>query len=94
MLDLLASGIGASILVAAFAELMIPDTDTAICFVVSGSPKDEFEGLKGEVMDMATMLDTLATTTGMGMVAFGDWRWRNPSWLVRRVKSQAEGAMV
>ena len=43
---------------------------------------------------MATMLDSLAPTTGIGMVAFGDWRWRNPSWLVRRVKSQAEGTMV
>ena len=85
---------GASILVAAFAELKIPDTDTAICFVVSGSLEYEFEGLKHEVMDMATMLDTLAPPTGIGRVAFGDWRWRNPSWLVRRVKSQAEGAMV
>lgn len=94
MLDLLASGMGASILVAAFAELKIPDTDTAICFVVSGSLEYEFEGLKHEVMDMATMLDTLAPPTGIGRVAFGDWRWRNPSWLVRRVKSQAEGAMV
>ena len=85
---------GASILVAAIAELKIPDTDAAICLVVSGSPKDEFEGLQREVMDVATMLDALAPPTGSGMVAFGDWRWRNPSWLVRRVKSQVEGAMV
>lgn len=62
----------------ALVELRIPDLDIVICLDVSGSMEDEIDGLKREVADLAKVLDTLAPSTGIGIVAFGDRRWRQP----------------
>ena len=62
----------------ALADLKIPDLDIVICLDVSGSMEEEIEGLKREITDLANVLDTLAPSTGIGVVAFGDRRWRNP----------------
>lgn len=44
--------------------------------------------------DLANLLDTLAPSKGIGEVAFGDRRWRNPDWLVRPLRPQREPAVV
>ena len=62
----------------ALADLKIPDLDIVICLDVSGSMEEEIEGLKREITDLANVLDTLAPSTGIGVVAFGDRRWRTP----------------
>ena len=62
----------------ALADMQFPDMDIVICLDVSGSMREEIEGLKREITDLANVLDNLAPSTGIGVVAFGDRRWRNP----------------
>ena len=60
------------------ADLKIPDLEIVICLDVGGSMEGEIEGLKREITDLANVLDTLAASTGIGVVAFGERRWRTP----------------
>ena len=62
----------------ALTEMQIPDMDIVICLDVSFSMSEEIEGLKREITDLANVLDNLAPSTGIGVVAFGDRRWRTP----------------
>ena len=62
----------------ALTEMQIPDMDIVICLDVSASMTEEIEGLKREITDLANVLDSLAPSTGIGVVAYGDRRWRNP----------------
>ena len=62
----------------ALADLKIPDLDIVICLDVSGSMEEEIEGLKRGITDLMHVLDTLAQSTGIGVVVFGDRRWRTP----------------
>ena len=62
----------------ALTEMQIPDMDIAICLDVAASMSEEIEGLNREITDLANVLDSLAPSTGIGVVAYGDRRWRNP----------------
>ena len=62
----------------ALTEMQIPDMDIVICLDVSFGMSEEIEGLKREITDLANLLDNLAPSTGIGVVAFGDRHWRTP----------------
>ena len=50
----------------------IPDLDIVICLDVTGSMRREISGLKREIRDVARVLNALAPSAGIGVVAFGD----------------------
>ncbi len=56
-------------------EIEIPDIDIAICLDVTGSMGDQIEGLQKQIVDLANVLDALAPSAGVGVVAFGDRAW-------------------
>ena len=62
----------------ALTEMQIPDMDIVICLDVSFSMSEEIAGLKREITDLANVLDNLAPSTGIGVVAFGDLYSRTP----------------
>ena len=53
-------------------ELRIPPLDIVICLDVTGSMSDQIQGLKQEIDDLARVLDHLAPSVGIGVVAYGD----------------------
>ena len=57
-------------------KVRIPDLDVVICLDVSGSMTNQIDGLKQEISDLARVLDRLAPSTGIGVVAFGDRNWQ------------------
>ena len=59
-------------------EIEIPDIDVVVCLDVTGSMKDQIEGLQQQIVDLANVFDALAPSTGIGVVAFGDRKWRRP----------------
>ena len=59
-------------------EIKIPDLDVVICLDITGSMRDQIEGLKEQVNDLAKVLDALAPTAGVGIVAFGDREYQQP----------------
>ena len=62
----------------ALAKARMPDLDIVICLDVTGSMTRQIEGLKREISVLAEILDGLAPSTGIGLVAFGDRRWQQP----------------
>lgn len=64
----------------ALAKARLPDLDLVICLDVTGSMRDQIDGLKREIAALAQILDKLAPSAGMGIVAFGDRRWRQTLW--------------
>ena len=50
----------------------IPPLDIVICLDVTGSMSDQIHGLKQEIDDLAQVLDRLAPSVGIGVVAYGD----------------------
>ena len=59
-------------------KVKIPDLDLVICLDVTGSMSDRIEGLKREINDLANVLDSLAPSAGIGVVAFGDRKYQTP----------------
>ena len=59
----------------ALMEARIPPLDIVICLDVTGSMQDQIHGLKQEIDDLARVLDRLAPSVGIGVVAYGDRRW-------------------
>ena len=60
------------------SKAQLPDLDLVICLDVSGSMEKQIEGLKRQIRDLALVLDSLAPSAGIGVVAFGDRRWVRP----------------
>lgn len=60
------------------ASVRVPDLDLVICLDITGSMREQIEGLKREITDLARVLDRLAPTAGVGIVAFGDVRYDLP----------------
>ena len=66
-------------------ETQVPDLDIVIRLDGSASTSEEIEGHKREIADLGNVLDTLAPSTGIGVVAYGDRRWRNPIYVQKIV---------
>ena len=62
----------------ALAKARMPDLDIVICLDVTASMTQQIDGLKREISVLAEILDSLTPSTGIGLVAFGDRRWRQP----------------
>ena len=62
----------ASALEAARMEVRIPPLDIVICMDITASMSEQIEGLKQEINDLARVLDRLAPSVGIGVVAYGD----------------------
>ena len=59
-------------------DVEFPHIDLVIALDVTGSMGDQIEGLKAEIDDLAAILQRLAPSVGMGIVAFGDREWTRP----------------
>ena len=59
-------------------EVEFPHIDLVIALDVTGSMGNQIEGLKAEIDQLATILQRLAPSVGMGIVAFGDREWTQP----------------
>lgn len=57
-------------------DFIIPHLDIVICLDVTGSMTYQIEGLKREIASLSEVLDRVAPSVGIGLVAFGDRRWR------------------
>lgn len=57
---------------AALMDVRIPPLDIVICLDVTGSMEDQIQGLKQEINDLARVLDRLAPSVGIGVVAYAD----------------------
>ena len=64
-----------SALAAQLKEIRIPHLDVVICLDITGSMGDQVESLKQEISALARVLDRLAPSTGIGVVAYGDIRY-------------------
>ena len=51
------------------SELTIPHLDIVICLDVTGSMRDQIEGLKREISSLAEVLDRISPSVGIGIVA-------------------------
>ena len=56
-----------------------PHLDMVIALDVSGSMRDQLTQLKLEIDQLARVLDGLTPSLGIGIVAFGDRRWDEPT---------------
>ena len=56
----------------ALTEVRIPPLDIVICLDITGSMSEQIQGLKQEIDDLARVLDRLAPSVGIGVVAYGD----------------------
>ena len=57
------------------SQARLPHLDLVICLDITGSMRDQIEGLKLEIADLADVLDRLTPSTGIGVVAYGDIRY-------------------
>ena len=53
-------------------QVRIPHLDLLICLDITGSMVDQIQGLKQEIVDLARVLDGLAPSAGIGVIAYGD----------------------
>ena len=60
------------------ATVRIPPIDVVICLDITGSMHGQIESLKQEIRDLARVLDRLADSAGIGVVAYGDVVYRRP----------------
>ena len=74
-------------------EIEIPDIDIVICLDVTGSMGDQIAGLQQQIVDLANVLDALAPSAGVGVVAFGDRAWRRPLYVQRIVETAQAAAL-
>ena len=59
-------------------DLEFPHLDLVIALDVTGSMRDVIEGLKDEIDGLSSVLQRLAPSVGVGVVAFGDREWPRP----------------
>ena len=59
-------------------DVEFPHIDLVIALDVTASMGDQIEGLKAEIDELAAILQRLAPSVGMGIVAFGDREWTRP----------------
>ena len=59
-------------------DLEFPHLDLVIALDVTGSMRDVIEGLKAEIDGLSSVLQRLAPSVGVGVVAFGDREWPRP----------------
>ena len=59
-------------------ELEVPHLDLVIALDVTGSMRDEIEGLKAEIDGLSSILLRLAPSVAVGVVTFGDRQWPQP----------------
>ncbi len=64
--------------VVAQTELIVPHLDIVICLDITGSMAGQIDGMKREISSLADVLDRLSPSVGIGIVAFGDRRYRRP----------------
>ncbi len=62
----------------ALAKARMTDLDLVLCLDVTASMSQQIDGLKREIGVLARILDSLAPSTGVGVVAFGDRMWSRP----------------
>ena len=62
----------------ALANAKMPPLDIVICLDVTASMTEQIDGLKREISVLAEILDRLAPSAGIGIVAFGDRTWSQP----------------
>ena len=74
-------------------EIEIPDIDVVICLDVTGSMGGQIAGLQQQIVDLANVLDALAPSAGIGVVAFGDRAWRRPLYVQRIVETAQAAAL-
>ena len=74
-------------------EIEIPDIDIVICLDVTGSMGAQIAGLQQQIVDLANVLDALAPSAGVGVVAFGDRAWRRPLYVQRIVETAQTAAL-
>ncbi len=60
------------------SEIKIPDIDLVIALDISGSMRGEIAGLKDQIDELAVVLDKLAPSVGIGVIAFGDRLYDSP----------------
>ena len=58
---------------------LIPSLDVVICLDITGSMRDQIAGLKQEVVDLARVLNAVAQSAGIGIVAYGDIKYDQPT---------------
>ena len=59
-------------------KVKMPDLDVVICLDVTASMTEQIDGLKREIATLAQVLDGLAPSAGIGVIAFGDRAWQQP----------------
>ena len=59
-------------------QVRIPHLDVVICLDITGSMGNQIEELKTEITDLARVLDGLAPSAGIGIIAYGDIVYRQP----------------
>ena len=57
------------------ARIRIPELDIVICLDVSGSMGEYIDQMKQQIADLATVLDRLSPSVGIGIVWDGDRLW-------------------
>ena len=57
------------------SDVKVPDLDLVICLDLTSSMGGVIDALKREIRDLGSVLDALAPTVGIGVVAFGDTTW-------------------
>ena len=60
------------------SDVKVPDLDLVICLDLTSSMGGVIDALKREIRDLGSVLDALAPTVGIGVVAFGDTIWDRP----------------
>lgn len=59
-------------------QLEFPHVDLVVALDVTGSMTGPLDGLKSEIDQLVDVMSKLAPSFAMGIVAFGDRRWRTP----------------
>jgi len=60
------------------STVMIPPLDIVICLDITGSMYSQIDGLKAEISALSEVLDKISPSVGIGVVAFGDRRYKQP----------------
>ena len=58
-------------------RVRFPHLDLVIVLDITGSMRNEIDGLKAELNDLSSVLMSLAPSVAIGIVAFGDENWRD-----------------
>ena len=59
-------------------SIIFPHVDLVVCLDVTASMESQIAVLKREIQSLVAVLDRLAPSVGIGLVAFGDREWSRP----------------